>query len=92
MYWMLNIVTGEPDYPAAILIRGAGHVSGPGRLTKQLQIDKSLNGNLACPETGLWIQDSGVTIPKGHIVTTPRIGIDYAGYEWAQKPYRFVLK
>src|SRR5690606_21154298 len=24
MYWMLNIVTGERDYPAAVLIRSAG--------------------------------------------------------------------
>ncbi|MFH0898959.1 MAG: DNA-3-methyladenine glycosylase [bacterium] len=26
MYWMLNIVTGQEGYPAAILIRGAGDI------------------------------------------------------------------
>jgi DNA-3-methyladenine glycosylase len=32
IHWMLNIVCGEVDYPAAVLIRGAGHISGPARL------------------------------------------------------------
>ncbi len=36
MHWMLNIVTGPKEYPAAILIRSAGEYSGPGRLTKAL--------------------------------------------------------
>ena len=31
MHNMLNIVTGKKDYPAAILIRGAGDISGPGQ-------------------------------------------------------------
>ena len=43
MYWMLNIATGPKDYPAAILIRGTREISGPGRLTNHLQIDKSIN-------------------------------------------------
>ena len=30
IHWMLNIVTGPRDYPAAILIRGAGDLNGPG--------------------------------------------------------------
>src|SRR3989338_643931 len=36
MHWMLNIVIGFRDYPAAILIRAAGDVMGPGRVTKKL--------------------------------------------------------
>src|SRR5436305_8063093 len=47
LHWMLNVVTGEPDYPAAVLIRGTTDISGPGRITAQLQIDKSLNGKPA---------------------------------------------
>lgn len=92
MYWMLNIVTGPKDYPAAILIRGAGKICGPGRLTKRLNIDKQLNNKLACPKSSLWIEDTGITIPNNRIITTPRIGIDYAGPEWSQKPYRYTLK
>ena len=42
MYWMLNIVTGQKNYPSAILIRGTKEISGPGRLTKHLNLNKSL--------------------------------------------------
>lgn len=92
MYWMLNIVTGPKNYPAAILIRGAGHISGPGRLTKFLDIDKKHNTLPAQPTTGLWFEDRGAIIAPEQIIATPRIGIDYAGPEWSAKPYRFVLK
>ena len=40
-YWMLNITTGPKDYPAAILIRSAGKIVGPGKLTQFLKINKS---------------------------------------------------
>jgi len=32
MHWMLNVVTDEMDWPAAVLFRGAGGFSGPGKL------------------------------------------------------------
>ena len=43
MHEMLNIVTGAEDRPEAVLIRGIEGASGPGRLTKLLQIDRTLN-------------------------------------------------
>ena len=39
MHEMLNIVTGETDYPAAILIRRVEAVSVPGRVTRKLHIN-----------------------------------------------------
>jgi DNA-3-methyladenine glycosylase len=96
MHWMLNIVTGHPGYPAAILIRGGydltnkRHVSGPGRLTKYLKINKGLNGRPASTKSGLWFEDRGYKISSRNIKRTPRIGVDYAGL-WAKKPYRFVI-
>src|SRR3989344_8728643 len=36
MHWMLNLVCGKKEYPAAVLIRGTELVSGPARLTKSL--------------------------------------------------------
>ncbi|MDX1535871.1 MAG: DNA-3-methyladenine glycosylase [Candidatus Spechtbacterales bacterium] len=90
MHWMLNIVTGPKEYPAAVLIRGTEEVSGPGRLTKKLRINKDFNYKMATPETGLWIEDKGDNVDKQKIKTTSRIGVDYAG-EWAKKPYRFIL-
>jgi DNA-3-methyladenine glycosylase len=86
---MLNLVVGPENYPAAILIRGAGETVGPGRLTKRLQIDRKLNGLSAQPKTGLHLEDIGIEIPLRKIKTSLRIGVDYAGPIWAEKPWRF---
>ncbi len=91
MHYMLNIVTGEKEYPAAVLIRGVKEVSGPGRLTKALNITKALNTKSLQKDSGLWVEDRGVDITKKNIVRTPRIGINYAG-EWVDAPYRFVIE
>jgi DNA-3-methyladenine glycosylase len=91
MHWMLNLVCGQPEYPAAVLIRGAGEVVGPARLTKALAIDKSLNALKLGTRSGLWVEDRGEAVRPKDIERTPRIGIAYAG-EYAHKPWRFVLK
>lgn len=87
---MLNIVTGEKGYPAAVLIRGVKGIKGPGRITRTLDITKKENTLSATPESGLWIEDRDASILKSHIQKTPRIGIDYAA-EWIDVPYRFVI-
>jgi DNA-3-methyladenine glycosylase len=38
----------------------------------------------------IWIEDRGISVEAGSIITGPRIGIDYAG-EDALLPYRFKL-
>lgn len=91
MHWMFNIVCGPQKYPAAVLIRGVEGISGPARLTKALQIDRTLNGKPLGKASGLWVEDRGVVIPPRQIQRTPRVGVDYAG-KWAKKPWRFVLK
>lgn len=90
MHFMLNLVCGEQRHPAAVLIRGAGEIVGPARLTKALRIDKTLNDRPLGVETGLWVEDRGVRIPPRTIVCTPRIGIDYAE-DYVHKPWRFVM-
>jgi len=92
MHWMLNIVTGEREYPAAVLIRGVEGADGPGKLTKALGIDRHFDGLLAAKRSGLWVEDRGVSVLPQYISRTPRIGVKYAGEEWMNKPYRFVLK
>ncbi len=87
---MLNLVTGPADYPAAVLIRGLDTVSGPGRLTKRLGIDRRYNRQPASSQTGLWLEDCDREPSESEILATPRIGIDYAGPDWANRPYRFV--
>lgn len=90
-HWMLNIVTGPKNYPAAVLIRGTKHVQGPGRVTRHLHINKQFNGLPTNKNTGLWIEDRGIRIKRTQIKALPRIGVDYAGM-WAYKPYRFKIK
>jgi len=92
MHWMLNIVTGTDGHPSAVLIRSTGNISGPGRLTKDLGIDKALNGKESSRDSGLWIEDRGISVEREKIERTPRIGVSYAGPYWSGKKYRFILE
>ncbi len=92
MHWMLNVVTGEEGYPAAVLIRSAGGIKGPARLTKRLKIARSLNGKSANKKSGLWIEDRGFKIKNSKIKRTKRIGVAYSGRYWANRKYRFLLE
>lgn len=89
MHWLMNVVTGERDQPQGVLFRAAEAYEGPGKLTKYLQLDGSYNGKPLCPDTGVWVEDDGL-VPE--LDTKPRVGIDYAGPEWAAKPWRFVMR
>lgn len=97
MYFMLNIVTREYGYPAAVLIRGAKlnsvsvKLDGPGKITKFLKITKDFNNKKSAIATGLWIEDGGVKINSVNIKKTSRVGVNYAGPVWSAKKLRFVL-
>jgi len=91
VHWMLNVVTGPEDYPAAILFRGLKEVSGPGRLTKALSIDGSLNRLPVGPDCGLWLEFNAARGEEAKVKRSPRIGVAYAGPDWSQRPYRFEL-
>ena len=94
MYWMLNIVTEEKNYPAAILIRGTENFKGPGVLTRELKITGKLNGQKLGKKSGIWIEDRPTSLKlRGmKILKTPRIGVSYAGPIWSEKKLRFILK
>ena len=156
MHWMLNIVTREAGYPAAILIRGVAtdaeqrgkrrigsmlrksdihrksdfpsiEIRGPARVTKYFRIGKQFNNKQATRATGLWIEErparrtarppaamrrlragsdarphdsrsvsgaagGGVRISRERIVSSPRVGIAYAGPYWSRRRWRFRLK
>ncbi|SRR5258708_284198 len=64
--------------------------SGPGKLTKAMGIDRSLNGK-ELNGNEIWIEDRGVQVRPRDIVSAARIGIDYAGKD-ALLPWRFFLK
>jgi DNA-3-methyladenine glycosylase len=94
MYFMFNVVTEKKDFPAAVLIRGvessieasteASIFNGPGKLTKFLHIDKSLNGHDLTLGKKLWLEPPAQKISTKYIVAGKRIGVDYAKHckEW----------
>jgi DNA-3-methyladenine glycosylase len=71
MYWMLNIVTGKENDASAVLIRGVQGISGPGRVGKALQLDKSFNGENLFISERIWIED-GEKVEKIHYFTPNR--------------------
>jgi DNA-3-methyladenine glycosylase len=89
MYEMLNITTNPPYEAGAVLIRSVENCSGPGRLTRALQISRAYNGLAATKKNGLWIEKD--FDKKVEYTSTPRIGVSYAK-EWAHTPWRFVIK
>ncbi len=89
IHYMLNFVTGNIDNPQAVLIRGVNEISGPGRVSKALKIDKEFNKTHVEDSDFIWIENSRSEISFS---TGPRIGIDYAGEYWKNKPWRFIAK
>ena len=89
MYWLLNVVTGSADHPQAVLIRGSKEITGPGRIGKTLQLDKTFYGENLVTSQRLWIEKSKINSLK--IKESPRIGIDYAGNYWSKIPWRFTI-
>jgi DNA-3-methyladenine glycosylase len=88
IHWMLNIVTGQPEDPQAVLIRAVEGISGPGRVTRALGIDRSYNAEDLTSSSRIWLEQ-GITSPR--YTSSPRVGIDYAGPVWKLKPWRFLL-
>jgi len=88
MYWMLNIVTGPKDNPQAILIRQINDVTGPGRVSRELQLDGSFYGERIFESERIWLEE-GIISPE--IQTAPRIGVEYSGDYWRSVPWRFFI-
>jgi len=88
IYWLLNIVTGDKDYPQGVMIRAVEGIYGPGRVGRELNLDKSFRGQSIANNDRLWIEDSD---EKPEYVTAPRVGIDYAR-EWKDMEWRFIIK
>lgn len=99
MHWLLNFSTASAGRPEGVLIRGVladprgerRSISGPGRVTQYLDIDKRLDGRDATTSMQLWIEDWGARIQARSITTGPRVGVDYAGPYWAARPWRFSI-
>lgn len=89
MHYMLNFVTEKEGIPQAVLIRGIDEVKGPGRVSKLLAIEKKHNQTNLFEFDEIWIEDTGSV---ADYCTDVRVGIDYAGDYWKNRPWRFIMK
>lgn len=84
----LNLVTEHEDFPSAVLIRALDYpnANGPGKLCREFGITKQTHNGLDLTADVLWVEDRGGRLSE--ILSSPRIGVDYAG-ECAAWPWRF---
>lgn len=82
--------SGVPCLPAGRPSRATPTLNGPGKLCRELKIDRKLNAVDMTKSDLLWIEDSKIKIKKSQIKKGKRIGVDYAG-KWKDKLWRFSL-
>jgi len=85
-FWLLNVVTGIAGDASAVLIRGIEGFPGPGRVGRQLRLDKTFYGESLITSPRIWLEDGE---PVSEIRTSKRIGIEYSGEEWKDKLWRY---
>jgi DNA-3-methyladenine glycosylase len=78
VHWCMNVVTGDDGDGQAVLIRATLDVSGPGRLTKALHVDRSFDGAPA------GIAARRVAVEPAEVVIGPRVGITKAT-DWPRR-------
>jgi DNA-3-methyladenine glycosylase len=70
--------------------------SGPGMVAAAFGVDTTWTGRDLCsPDAILRLErdpaDPGDTVPPDSVLTTARIGVAYAGPDWAGRPWRFAI-
>jgi DNA-3-methyladenine glycosylase len=83
----------DPDAAAARLdgVPDARLAVGPANLAAAFGVDLGWDGvNLLDPNGPLRLEPRPVGDSPFVIVATPRVGVDYAGPGWADRPWRFV--
>lgn len=65
--------------------------SGPGVLSSAMGISTCSSGAALSKESGIWIEDHGITYSENELQAGPRIGVAYAE-EHALLPWRFSVK
>lgn len=86
---LMNIISGSEGDPQGVLIRCCEGFDGPGKLTKALQIDRSLNGSDILSDDGLWVEDDGKEVD---IILDKRVGIAYAQEKDREALLRFKMR
>jgi DNA-3-methyladenine glycosylase len=91
----LNVVTGAPGEPSAVLLRAAEPLRGclhdprgPGNLCRALAVTRARHDGMDLSGAELFLLDAP---PAGRVVATPRVNVESAGPAWARRRWRFLL-
>lgn len=106
-HWMLNVVCGNAEFPAAVLIRaivptvGVSTILrrrmgrdclGPGKLTQGLGITAGQNrADMTARRDGLFFE-KGIFVSARFVTRGPRVGLYTVPEPWKSKPWRFLIK
>ena len=63
--------------------------AGPARTCQALAVDRDLDGVDLLRDDRLWLAEPAPDAPSFEVLSGPRIGVDYAGPEWAARAWRF---
>jgi DNA-3-methyladenine glycosylase len=92
----LNVVTGQPGEPSAVLLRAAEPLTGclhstrgPGNLCRALAVTRARHDGMVLGGAELCLLDAPA--PTERILATPRVNVRSAGPAWARRRWRFLL-
>jgi DNA-3-methyladenine glycosylase len=92
----MNVVTGAPGQPSAVLLRAAEPLEGclhstrgPGNLCRALAVTRARHDGLDLSGAELFLLDAPP--PAGRVVSTPRVGVEAVGPPWSRRRWRFAL-
>ena len=88
----------EPLVGVEVMLRRRGLAAvarnltaGPGLLTQALGLTPELNGELVAGPR-IWLEDAGDTAADDNVLTSSRVGLEYAGAEAVALPWRFRVR
>jgi len=84
-------LSGQDEMQSRRKKHGKELTNGPAKLCQAMAIDKSLNGWDLTRGKHLWVENYQ-SVPARDIVSTPRIGIDYADEKDRKAPWRFLIR
>jgi DNA-3-methyladenine glycosylase len=65
--------------------------AGPGLVGRALGLDRSLSGHDLTLGRDLWLS-AGDPVADADVVIGPRVGVAYAGPDWADRPWRSAVR
>lgn len=82
------VISKDKESPSKKLVT---ILNGPGKICRELKIDKKLNGIDLTIGKELWVEDLGEKTSSSKVKKGKRIGVGYAGV-WQHKMWRFYIE